>query len=371
MSTYQYYKFERIDGYLDTEARQFLRDISSRAKITSTTFQVEYSYSDLKAEPRKLMLDHFDIGLYFANWGSIDVYIKVPAATLPDAMMDTEIDGFYAYQTKNWQLLVFSLEEHDKYFDEEYADVFFEHLVRLRSSIINGDWRLLFFMWLKAFENMEVSAIPLIKYDFTTLNDELKAFATIYEIPLVLIKALEIVLDNYPSHDPRQSKFHFEDWLNQLSDTDKNQIISAIFKQGQLTSQQAIKMTSKAAAPKQETYQYWLTPEVIQSYVEQAKARLLQAQSEAEAKKLATQKAEKEKILADIYIRRELYWSQVYKQTNRACASGYTQASRDLHLLSEAYQLKGDSAAFDVLFKAYYSENSRRRSLIFQLRDLL
>ena len=31
VSEYQYYKFERLDGYLDAEARQALRSISSRA----------------------------------------------------------------------------------------------------------------------------------------------------------------------------------------------------------------------------------------------------------------------------------------------------------------------------------------------------
>ncbi|MEL0635220.1 hypothetical protein V6259_00375 [Marinomonas sp. TI.3.20] len=32
MSEYQYYKFDRLDGYLDAKARQALRSISSRAE---------------------------------------------------------------------------------------------------------------------------------------------------------------------------------------------------------------------------------------------------------------------------------------------------------------------------------------------------
>ena len=59
MSEYQYYKFERLDGYLDAKARQALRSISSRAEISATSFQVYYTYSDLKAEPSELILKYF------------------------------------------------------------------------------------------------------------------------------------------------------------------------------------------------------------------------------------------------------------------------------------------------------------------------
>ena len=45
---YQYYKFERLDGYLEAKARQTLRSISSRAEISATSFQVYYTYSDLR-----------------------------------------------------------------------------------------------------------------------------------------------------------------------------------------------------------------------------------------------------------------------------------------------------------------------------------
>lgn len=67
MSEYHYYRFEQLDGHLDTKARQALREISSRADITSTSFQVIYNYSDLRAEPYEMMLKHFDIGFYYAD----------------------------------------------------------------------------------------------------------------------------------------------------------------------------------------------------------------------------------------------------------------------------------------------------------------
>ncbi|MGL5472794.1 MAG: hypothetical protein ACRDCT_32190, partial [Shewanella sp.] len=73
MSEYQYYKFERLDGYLDAKAHQALRTYQA----VQTSQLRYYTYSDLKAEPSTLMLKYFDIGFYYADWGSIDVYIKL------------------------------------------------------------------------------------------------------------------------------------------------------------------------------------------------------------------------------------------------------------------------------------------------------
>ena len=185
MSEFQYYKFERLDGYLDAKARQALRAISSRAEISATAFQVYYTYSDLKAEPFELMLKYFDIGFYYADWGSIDVYIKLPAGTLPDALLGFSSDGLHVHENDEWQLLIFSLEEYDEYFDDEHADDFFQHLAALRGGLMQGDWRLVYLIWLKAFDfNDGVERVPLILFDFEHLSEEEQAFAALYDIPL-------------------------------------------------------------------------------------------------------------------------------------------------------------------------------------------
>ena len=50
MSEYQYYEFQAIDKPLSQKDQEMLRDISSRAQITSTSFVNEYNYGDLKAD---------------------------------------------------------------------------------------------------------------------------------------------------------------------------------------------------------------------------------------------------------------------------------------------------------------------------------
>ena len=55
MSEYQYYEFQAIDRPLDKAAQEALRSISSRARITATSFTNHYEWGDLKGDPRKFM----------------------------------------------------------------------------------------------------------------------------------------------------------------------------------------------------------------------------------------------------------------------------------------------------------------------------
>jgi hypothetical protein len=342
VSEYQYYKFERLDGYLDAKARQALRAISSRAEISATSFQVYYTYSDLKAEPSDLMLKYFDIGFYYADWGSIDAYyIKLPVGTLPDALLGFSSDGLYVRQSDEWQLLIFSLEEYYDYFDDENADDFFQHLAALRSELMQGDWRLVYFMWLKEFDfNDELEAMPLIQFDFEHLSEGLLAFAALYDIPLAGVKALSMVLNAKPSHQAKQAQFQFDAWLHNLTEAEKNTLLSTLFEQGQLTRHQALAMTRKESSNKDEAYQYWSTPDVISPFIEQAQSQLQQEQADALAKKLAIENAEKEKAMMEIYNQRECCWQQVQEQANRTCASGYDALRNPLMILIKIIKLR-------------------------------
>ncbi|WP_407545640.1 hypothetical protein [Acinetobacter baumannii] len=292
MSEYQYYKFERLDGYLDAKARQALRAISSRAEISATAFQVYYTYSDLKAEPFELMLKYFDIGFYYADWGSIDVYIKLPAGTLPDALLGFSSDGLHVHENDEWQLLIFSLEEYDEYFDDEHADDFFQHLAALRGGLMQGDWRLVYLMWLKAFDfNDGVERVPLILFDFEHLSEEEQAFAALYDIPLGLVKALAMVLSEQPSHQAKQTQLTLDAWIHNLSQAEKDTLLRTLFEQGQLTRHQALALTRKEPVNTDEIYQYWLTSAVISPFIEQAQSQLQQEQAAALAKKISYRKS--------------------------------------------------------------------------------
>lgn len=78
MSEYQYYEFQAIDKPLSEKDREVLRDISSRAQITSTSFVNEYNYGNFKGDPLKLVEKYFDAFLYVTNWGTHQLMLKIP-----------------------------------------------------------------------------------------------------------------------------------------------------------------------------------------------------------------------------------------------------------------------------------------------------
>lgn len=230
----------------------------------------------------------------------------------------------------------------------------------------------MYFMWLKAFDcNDELEEIPLIQYDFEHLSEEAQTFAALYDIPLAWIKALAMVLNEQPSRQAKQAQFQFDTWLHNFTDAEKDTLLSTLFEQGQLTRHQALALTRKESANTNEIYQYWLTPGVISPFIEQAQSQLQQEQAAALAKKLAIEKAEKEKALTDIYNQREHYWQQAQEQANRTCASGYDEVARYLLQVFEAYLFKADETAFEQRFKRFVVTNNSRKALLNRIRDLV
>jgi hypothetical protein len=64
VSEYQYYEFRTIDRTLAEAEVDAMRSISSRAKITSTSFTNHYEWGDLKADPFRLLERYFDAFVY-------------------------------------------------------------------------------------------------------------------------------------------------------------------------------------------------------------------------------------------------------------------------------------------------------------------
>ncbi|SBT05175.1 hypothetical protein ACCAA_20208 [Candidatus Accumulibacter aalborgensis] len=85
MSEYQYYEFQAIDRPLTSAEMSELRSISTRARITPTSFVNEYSWGDFKGQPDVWMERYFDAFLYLANWGTHLLKLRLPPRLLNPA----------------------------------------------------------------------------------------------------------------------------------------------------------------------------------------------------------------------------------------------------------------------------------------------
>lgn len=191
MSEYQYYEFLAVDRPLSEAQRAQLRALSTRAEITATRFTNEYQWGDFKGDPRKMMEQYFDAHLYFANWGTRRLMLRVPRAAL-----DTKTAEQYFYGDTAASFTVTG--EHliiDLYADREPDDYWEEtpdlgSMVGVRSELIAGDCRLLYLAWLFAVQHDEVddeATEPPVPAGLAELSAPLEAVVEFLEIDEDLI----------------------------------------------------------------------------------------------------------------------------------------------------------------------------------------
>jgi hypothetical protein len=158
VSEYQYYEFQAIERLLDAKAQAELRAISSRARITATSFVNHYEWGDLKADPLKLLARYFDLHLYLANWGT-----RLFAMKLPRRLVDVE--AVRAGELDEEQVLLRRAGEHvllsimrSEIDVEEWDDGsgWLSALAPLRGELLAGDLRVVPLLWLIGVENGSV-----------------------------------------------------------------------------------------------------------------------------------------------------------------------------------------------------------------------
>ena len=82
MSEYQHYEFQVVDRPLSPQQMAELRALSTRATITPTRFQNVYNWGDFGGNPTTLMERYFDAFVYFANWGTHQLMLRLPRGLL-------------------------------------------------------------------------------------------------------------------------------------------------------------------------------------------------------------------------------------------------------------------------------------------------
>jgi hypothetical protein len=122
MSEYQYYEFQAIDRPLGADEREQLRAISSRARITATSFVNSYDFGNLKADPLKLLERYFDLFCYVANWGTRQFAMRVPKGLVDlGALKRFDLDEELALIRSAGEHVIFSINR-DEIDAEEWDD---------------------------------------------------------------------------------------------------------------------------------------------------------------------------------------------------------------------------------------------------------
>ncbi len=193
MSEYQYYEFQAIDRPLGEADVRALEGLSTRARITATSFVNHYNWGDFGGNPRNMMERWFDLHLYLANWGTRRLMIRVPKRFLDRSRLKVflrEVDGVQVRVSgRNLIVDIWSEDEAREYDHLDDGPGLLGAMAPLRSDVLSGDLRLFYLLWLTAveagdLEDDEKEPLPGIG----PLTGSLEAFADFFHIDSDLVQ---------------------------------------------------------------------------------------------------------------------------------------------------------------------------------------
>ena len=376
MSEYQYYEFLAIDRPLSEADRQALRDLSTRARITATSFTNSYEWGDFKGDPAQLMERWFDLHLYLANWGSRRLMIRFPARMVKGDILDAflgEVDcAGYTVVGDNLILDIVLDEVESDDFDD--GSGWLASLTPLRAEVIAGDLRLFYLLWLMAvetdtFEADEPEPMPGIG----PMTAALEAFAAFFDIDPDLVHAAAerpaIAIPSVStSADVRKT-------LLAMTDSEKSEILARLY-----DGDAHIALELRAKVRDRMAVETDGTPVVARTVGElRARAGALGiAREHAAAEKLAAERkrrleeAEKARRsrLVTIARRGESVWREVEAEIERRNSAGYDKAANLLLDLKAVAEERGAMADFEKRLRAIRERHARKQQFVVRLAKI-
>lgn len=156
MSEYQYYEFLAVDRPLTAAEQAEVRQLSTRARITATSFTNEYHWGDFKGDPHQLMARYYDAHLYVANWGTHRIMLRLPRVLLsPEIAEQYSVDGHAGVTATSESVILDLVSEDDSGEWVDGAEDLLSAIVGVRSELAAGDLRALYLAWLSAYGGLE------------------------------------------------------------------------------------------------------------------------------------------------------------------------------------------------------------------------
>jgi hypothetical protein len=370
MSEYQYYEFQAIDRPLDQAAQDALRSISSRARITETSFINHYEWGDLKGDPRKFMERWFDLHLYLANWGTRRLMLRVPARFVDRADIDRflgEIDWVDVWASGDNLIVDIQRNEDGDYDDWDDGSGRLAALASLRTDVLSGDLRLFYLLWLTAVQDDlipadEVEPLPGI----APLTGALEAFAKFFCIDTGLVQAAaELGAD-----DPAISKDRLRKVLVTIPEREKIELLLRVA-DGDPYVGAELRSRLRKKSPAPAGLRTAGTLRMRAREIGEARERASVERREAERRKQAAE-AEKARRarLTDLKRRGASVWREIEEGIERRNPSGYDQAISFLSDLQALAVEEGSQDDFNGRIGSIRARHEKKGKFIERLNKL-
>src|SRR5271156_6718762 len=192
MSEYQYYEFQAVDRQLFDKEMNELRSFSTRAEITPHSFTNDYSWGSFKGDEDRWIEKYFDGFLYYANWGTHILKLRLPSVLLDFQTARNYCNGdHFSVRLSGDKVILDFLSESEDGGDWE-EDLHLAPFLSLRTDLGRGDLRCLYLGWLSGLQSDEYdeeALEPPVPPGLQNLSPPLAGFADFLRIDPDLIDA--------------------------------------------------------------------------------------------------------------------------------------------------------------------------------------
>lgn len=383
MSEYQYYEFQAIDRPLSEEDMRWLRGLSTRAQITTTSFVNVYHWGNFRGDPIKLMERCFDAFVYVTNWGYRRFMVRLPRASfdVARAKQYCHRDGAALRKKKDYVLLEFDCDdEPGEWEDRDDGSGWMASLTPLRGDLLDGDWRCLYLAWLCAIETESLpdnATEPPVPAGLKDLTAPLRAFVDFIGIDAELIEVAAERSGTRAADKP--SAGALRKWIRSLTVAEKDELLLRIAQGDEPNPRRSLMRGFREAAPSHHATRGReggtsgrTVAEISEAWRHRrrVKQRRLAEQAEKERERQARAEAQaRKKHLEDVASRAPAVWKQVSVWIAKRTPKGYDRAVELLVDLQDAAADAHRTDEFLERLQALRDRHTSKPSLMRRLRD--
>jgi hypothetical protein len=376
MSEYQYYEFQALDRPLTDKEMAQVRQLSTRAEISRTSFTNEYHWGDFRGNPLEMMKKWYDAHLYFANWGTHHLMLRLPRALVDvDAMQPYFAgEGLDIHLTKEHVIVEFTAQMEEADWDEVECSL--APLIPLRETLLAGDLRPLYLGWLACLQNDEIdddAPEPPIPPGMGKLSGPLRALADFLWIDEEL---LELAAENSRTDAPTditeeevaawvvgQQGALKDEWLRRLVGDEGAGVRQELWRKARL----ARAPVRTAALPGPTPRTVGQLREALEGRREAARRRREQEQQRKREEAERKRAAERTKHLDALAGREAAAWREVDQLVATSQPKNYDQAVALLRDLRDLARREGHEDAAQTRIREVRQRFARRPSFLQRL----
>lgn len=366
MSEYQYYEFQALDRTLTSSDRNYLKQLSSRVKLTATSATFVYNYRDFPDQVTKVLDRCFDLVLYVANFGVRRLAIRFPLGGINLARFEPYCVPYCVTvtTTKKSAILDISLSA-EEYYDWIEGEGWLSDLVALREELLQGDLRLLYLVWLRSqfTENCDAdpenSVEPPVPANLQQLSPALKTAVKFFAIDRDLLAA---VAEVSPTEDAIAEPI--ADWIAALPESERNAYLLRVARGETHVGAELIQQLRQQFSRDGEKSSCADAGRTVAAILAIATQKRNQRKHQ---EKLAA-RAAKRKRLDAIAPKAESLWQEVVRLIERKQAKSYDDAVEQLQELRDLAEYQGNLPHFQARIQHLQQQYRNRPAFLSRLQ---